>query len=168
MRALARNPAILVLLLASAVIAARAVMVRELGVILVVPAFTLFLLVSLWRGQRKSVMGLREEQKTVTMELTEARFIVADGESRLERSWKALTHFAEVPSAFHVHQAGGQFNVLPKKVLSEAQIDLARRWLTRHLAPTPPRGPSRFGRTLILWVVLLIVFYAIYVVSSKS
>lgn len=131
---------------------------------LIGPAVVLFFLFFLFVVSPRSVTKkLREAQRSVTIELTDDHFIVADLESKLMLSWKNFTHYQETAEMFRVFEEGGLMRYVPKRAIGKTDVDLARAWFSHRLSNTPPPAKKNAGtKTILLWVILVVLFWAAY------
>jgi hypothetical protein len=79
---------------------------------------------------------------------------------RLELTWASLPQHVETPSSFIVYTGSQALLVLPKRAFAAADLEQLRAELRRRI-PTKPYK-NRLQALLLLWVVLIVTFLAIW------
>jgi len=81
-------------------------------------------------------------------------------------AWASLARSIDTPQAFLVYTTPRTVLIVPKRAFVEADVVSLRSMLAERVAPTPlPSGGLLGGsanRTLLLWVVLVVTFLAIW------
>jgi hypothetical protein len=121
-----------------------------------------------WLGPRKRFRSLRPEQRQQWMRFGPEHFESADGESSSKLAWKRIVRFEALPDALLIYISPYAYHLLPRRAFaSEAEFHMARGWLEAKVVPQAA-AKSPFRRTLILWVLLVIMFVVLYQLFSKS
>ena len=82
-------------------------------------------------------------------------------------AWAVLVRVPETAQAFLVYTTPGTVLIVPKRAFADAEVARLRRWLPERITPTPLQKAGLFGarstqRTLLLWVLLVVAFLAIW------
>jgi hypothetical protein len=79
-------------------------------------------------------------------------------------AWESLAELVERPAYFLVFTSPQQFVLVAKRAFSAEDVDTLRQMFDERIVKKPLRGVPRqnAGRTLVLWVVLVIAFLAIW------
>jgi hypothetical protein len=119
------------------------------------------------RAASTVLQGLGSRELDVTFEFTptELNIVRPAGSSRSE--WSLYRHFTEVPTAFLIYTNALVFQIVPKRAFAEADIPRLRSLLAARLTP-PPRPTGGWKRIVILWLILISLFVAIWQVIGKD
>jgi hypothetical protein len=81
-------------------------------------------------------------------------------------AWASLARALETPTAFLVYTAPQAVLIVPKRAFTDADVAALSRLLRERITPKPaPKAglfANRTWRTLLLWVVLVVTFLAIW------
>jgi hypothetical protein len=128
------------------------------------------LMVSAWLGfmmwirkrtARNSVDGKTEAQRTITFTLDSSGLSIVTPESTAHSKWSTFHSFQEAPSSFLIYVNRAVPQLIPKRAFSDDAIPRVRELLQTHVRLRPKQN-AIFKRTLLLWVVLIIAFVAIW------
>jgi hypothetical protein len=115
-----------------------------------------------WLAPRKRFRTLRPEQRQQWMRFGPEHFESADEESSSKLSWKRIVRFEALPDALLVYISPYAYHLVPRRAFpSEADFHMARAWLEAKVVAQPQKA-SGGRRTLILWVLLILMFLALY------
>lgn len=113
---------------------------------------------------RRAYRAMQEWQRQVRFEFTDSSLRVRTERSSNELAWGLYGEWLESPGAFYVKQPGGQFVIIPKRAFeNEAEIAQAHELLRTHVqVADPAKGMRSTRRTLLLWLLLIVLCVAAY------
>lgn len=79
-------------------------------------------------------------------------------------AWESLAELVERPAYFLVFTAPQQFVLVAKRAFSADDVETLRQMFVERIVKKPLRGvpPRNAGRTLMMWVALIVVFMVIW------
>jgi hypothetical protein len=118
----------------------------------------------MWRGRMrwaKNALHTLRGEEGVLFRFDDYGFhVTAPGrESRL--AWSEVYRSIDTALAFLVYTAPHAVVIVPKRAFASAEVNLLQALLIERVRPRPLAGTPRLGRFLLLWLVLLISFFAI-------
>jgi len=121
---------------------------------------------ALWRARARwaqtAVADLRSQEGVAFRFDAEGMSIDAPGRKHT-LAWATLVHCLEAPESFLVYTTPAAVMVVPKRAFSATDQARLRTLLAELVPKRPLRGVKLFAlRTLVLWVVLVLAFLAIW------
>jgi hypothetical protein len=119
----------------------------------------------LWRnvfrsGGRRSVAGKSERELTVTWRFTPETFEITTVTTYTRMQWSAAHRVIEGRDTFALYTSEAIVQIIPKRAFRPEEVEALRGLFARCI--TPRKRPSNFGRVFVLWVVLILMFLAIW------
>ena len=115
---------------------------------------------------RRAWAALEEWQRQLRFELTDSGFRVRTERSSNELEWRLYQSWLETPDLFCVELRDGSYHIVPKRAFDgPADVARVRELLLANVHPSTeaPKVPAgRARRTLLLWVILIVMCVGIY------
>ncbi|HEY8430055.1 MAG TPA: YcxB family protein [Sandaracinaceae bacterium] len=113
---------------------------------------------------RRAWRALAEWQRQARYEVRARRFRTRTEKDAYDVDYQEFFGWHESPHAFYLERAPSQFVVLPKRAFeADDAVEAARRLFAAKIVGRPkPAARAHGGRTLALWVLLVLAVVAIY------
>jgi YcxB-like protein len=100
----------------------------------------------------------------ISYRVSDEGFAVRTPRAKSEVAWESLAQQIERPGYFLVFTTPQQFVLVPQRAFSAEDVDTLRQMFVERIVKKPLRGAPRqnAGRTLVLWVISLGAFLALW------
>jgi hypothetical protein len=114
---------------------------------------------------RLALANWTAEERRLDYRLTKDGFDTVGKKGRTRIRWPAIHRFAEGPDSFVIQASETMRTVIPKRAFAGDDIPTVRAMLTEWVTPRPSTQKPATGRrvkTVVLWMVLVVLFLAVW------
>jgi hypothetical protein len=124
------------------------------------------LLVGVARGKRTFARNVISDMGggQISYRFSDEGFGIQTPRAKSVVAWESLAELIERPAYFLVFTAPQQFVLVAKRAFSADDVETLRQMLGERIVKKPLRGvpPKNAGRTLMMWVALIVAFLVIW------
>jgi hypothetical protein len=119
----------------------------------------------LWRnlfrsGARRSLAGKTDRERTVTWRFTPETVEITTVTTYTRMQWSTVHRCLEGGDVFALYTSEAIVQIIPKRAFRAEEIETLRGMFASLV--TPRKRPSAIGRMLVLWMVLVLAFLAVW------
>jgi hypothetical protein len=111
-------------------------------------------------GGRRSLAGKSDRERTLTWRFTPETFEITTVTTYTRMQWSGVHRIVEGKDTFAVYTSEAIVQIIPKRAFRPEEVETLRGMFARYV--TPRKRPNNLGRIIVLWVVLVLVFLAIW------
>jgi hypothetical protein len=111
-------------------------------------------------GAHRSVAGKTDRELTVTWRFTPETFEITNSTTYTRMQWSTVHRCLEGKDVFALYTSEAIVQIIPKRAFRPEDIEPLKGMFATHI--TPRKRPPMAARMLVLWVVLIVMFLAIW------
>ncbi len=112
------------------------------------------------RNAKRALVNKSETERTVTWRFSAEGYEVTTAHSHNRSDWSTLHRFIEGPKSFVLYVSEVLAHIIPKRALHPSDVPVLVAMLTSHV--TPRKKPKVWPRVLVLWLLLILMFLAVW------
>jgi hypothetical protein len=124
-----------------------------------------------WVGKR-AFAQLPEARRTFEVAVTEDGMLAKGPKAEVRYAWSTMVGWLETENLVVMIQKGGVGDLCPKRAFEDDELPALRALLDEHIVVPPPVTPEKVAkkargvRVLLLWIILIAAFVAIYQLAT--
>lgn len=112
------------------------------------------------RAANRALENRTEQERNITWEFDDAGYRIVTPSSETRAAWDTVHRTVEGKTSFLLYPASNVFQIIPKRAFRAEELPRIRELFKTRVTPRPQK--SMFSRALLLWILLIVAFLAIW------